>query len=223
MNVAFDDWIPVVTAAGERRLASLCQVLAEGEQFADLAVRPHERVAVMRLLLCVAHAALDGPKNYDDWYEVPAHLPEAASEYLEQWRDSFELFNTKKPWLQVAGLTAGSSKQKAAKPSIGTPTSKLSFSYATGNNTTLFDHGGMTELRQMADCELALAVLTYQCFSPGGLISQVHWGKTQTTKSSKDAPCVPASMIHTLLRGGSLAESVHLNLPHTRRYPIQLR
>ncbi len=205
MNIAFDNWIPVVTAAGERRMASVCQVLAEGKQFADLAVRPHERVAVMRLLLCVAHAALDGPKDYDDWREVPARLPEAAREYLERWRDSFELFDAKKPWLQVAGLSTGSSKQ--------TSTSKLSFSYATGNNTTLFDHGGMIEVRQMADSELALAVLTYQCFSPGGLISQVFWGDTQTTKSSKDAPCVPASMIHTLLRGGSLFESIHLNLP----------
>ena len=61
MNVAFDPWIPVVTIAGERKLASLCSVLAEGEQFADLAVRPHERVSLMRLFLCVAHSALQGP------------------------------------------------------------------------------------------------------------------------------------------------------------------
>jgi CRISPR system Cascade subunit CasA len=63
MNVAFDPWIPVVTTSGKRELASLCTVLAEGEKFADLAVRPHERVALMRIFLCVAHAALKGPKD----------------------------------------------------------------------------------------------------------------------------------------------------------------
>lgn len=214
MNVAFDDWIPVVTAAGERRLASLCQVLAEGHRFADLAARPHERVALMRLLLCVAHAALDGPKDYDEWCEVPDQLPSAVRQYLKQWEDSFELFHHESPWLQVADLTSSATESKGTKalPSA-TSTSKLSFFYATGNNTTLFDHGGMQEIRQMENGELALAVLTYQCFSPGGLISQVYWRGKQTTKSSKDAPCAPGSMIHAILRGGNLAESVHLNLP----------
>ena len=75
MNVAFDDWIPVVTIAGKRQLASLCEVLTNGRDYADLAVRPHERVALMRLFLCVVHAALDGPKDYDDWRQVPSPCP----------------------------------------------------------------------------------------------------------------------------------------------------
>ena len=40
MNVAFDPWVPVVDTSGNRELASLCSVLAEGEKYADLAVRP---------------------------------------------------------------------------------------------------------------------------------------------------------------------------------------
>ena len=215
MNVAFDDWIPVVTTAGKRQLASLCEVLTNGGGFADLAVRPHERVALMRLFLCVAHAALDGPKDYDQWLEVPARLPAAARQYLDIWKDTFELFHPQKPWLQVAGL----SKRNVGEPEITdnmsgwTPTSKLNFSYATGNNTTLFDHGGMAEVRPIAIADLVLSVLTYQCFSPGGLISQVYWDAKQTTKSSKDAPCAPASMIHALLRGQNLVDSIYLNLP----------
>jgi len=89
MNVAFDDWIPVVTTTGKRQLASLCEVLTNGGQFADLAVRPHERVAVMRLFLCVAHAALDGqevasegdgpPPEDDRGGEQPAQNPQHES------------------------------------------------------------------------------------------------------------------------------------------------
>lgn len=207
MNVAFDDWIPVVTTTGGRRLASVRQALTAGEQITDLAVRPHERVALMRLLLCVAHAALNGPKNYDDWCAAPAQLSSAVQQYLEKWKDSFELFHPERPWLQVADLKTGATRTPV------TSTSKLIFSCATGNNTTLFDHGGMKEARRMEIGELALGVLTYQCFSPGGLISQVYWDGKQTSRSSKDAPCAPSSMIHALLRGGNLAESVHLNLP----------
>jgi len=56
-------------------------------------------------------------------------------------------------------------------------------------------------------------MLTFQCFSPGGLISQVYWNGKQSGKSSKDGPCVPASMIHAFLRGTDLLKTIHLNLP----------
>lgn len=63
MNLVTEPWIPVVGIDGGHRLASLEQVFAEGRQFADLAVRPHERIALMRLLICIAQAALDGQRN----------------------------------------------------------------------------------------------------------------------------------------------------------------
>lgn len=214
MNVAFDPWIPVVATTGERKLASLSSVLTEGEQFVDLAVRPHERVSLMRLFLCVAHAALDGPKDYDEWCEVPKRLPEAARKYLATWRDSFDLYHKEKPWLQVPKLSRdadGTYSESDVKD--WTPVSKLNFSFATGNNSTLFDHGGMSDDRTISICETILSMLTFQCFSPGGLISQVYWNGAQSGKSSKDGPCVPSSMIHALLRGKNLLSTIHLNLP----------
>ncbi|MFH1963241.1 MAG: type I-E CRISPR-associated protein Cse1/CasA [bacterium] len=226
MNVAFDSWIPVVATSGKRELASLCEVLTEGEKFADLAVRPHERVALMRLFLCVAHAALNGPKDYDEWCKVPLLLPEAVKEYLTRWEDSFELFHETKPWLQVAELTkTAEGKITDAATEDWTPVSKLNFSYATGENTTLFDHGGMNaEGRKISINETFLSMLTFQCFSVGGLMGQVYWKgnrcgvpanpkKENGPVKSSDAPCSPASMFHAFLRGKNLIETIHLNLP----------
>lgn len=226
MNVACDPWIPVVTISGKPKLASLETVLTEGEKFADLAVRPHERVSLMRLFLCVAHAALNGPKNYGEWCDVPKRLPEAARTYLTEWKDSFELFHKDKPWLQVAGLSKDVAGQdKAGDISDWTPVSKLNFSYATGENTTLFDHGGMNvEKREISINETLLSMLTFQCFSVGGLMGQVYWNgvgcgvlanpkKKNGPVKSSDAPCSPASMIHAFLRGKNLIETIHLNLP----------
>jgi CRISPR system Cascade subunit CasA len=226
MNVAFDPWIPVVTATGKPEMASLCAVLSEGEKFADLAVRPHERVSLMRLFLCVAHAALNGPKDYNEWCKVPKRLPEAVRTYLTEWKDSFELFHETKPWLQVAELSKHADCQdKANDISDWTPVSKLNFSYATGDNTTLFDHGAMSfEERKISMNETLLSMLTFQCFSVGGLMGQVYWkgvrcGELANPKKengpvkSSDAPCSPASMIHAFLRGKNLIETIHLNLP----------
>ncbi len=215
MNVAFDPWIPVVTISGKRKLASLCTVLTDGEKFADLAVRPHERVSLMRLFLCVVHAALNGPKDYDEWCNVPKLLPEAARKYLTEWKDSFELFHKEKPWLQVAGLSKNVTGECSEPDTEAwTPVSKLNFYFATGNNSTIFDHEGMRDNRTISIGETILSMLTFQCFSPGGLISQVYWNGKQSGKSSKDGPCVPASMIHALLRGKDLQNTIHLNLPN---------
>jgi CRISPR system Cascade subunit CasA len=214
MNVAYNKWIPVVTTSGLPELASLHEVLTEGGKFSDLAVRPHERVSVMRLLLCVAHAALDGPKDYDEWLEVPKRLPGAVDKYLNHWKDSFELFHKEKPWLQVAGISkSADGKVSQADTEEWTPVSKLNFSFATGNNTTLFDHSAVSNNRSIAISETLLSMLTFQCFSPGGLISQVYWNGTQSGKSSKDGPCVPASMVHAFMRGNDILKTLHLNLP----------
>jgi CRISPR system Cascade subunit CasA len=209
MNVAFDPWIPVVTLDGKPELASLSQVLTEGDRLADLAVRPHERVALMRLFLCVAHAALDGPKDHDDWHQVPERLADAARHYLVVWRDAFELFHPTKPWLQLPNLQSG----KGPDEGWG-PVSKLGFFLASGANTTLFDHDGMDNgSRDIALTSTVLSMLTFQCFSPGGLISQVYWDQVQTSKSSKDGPCVSASMAHALIRSRNLLLTIQANLP----------
>lgn len=226
MNVAFDPWIPVVTTTGERKLASLSKVFSDGTHYADLSVRPHERVALMRLFLCVAHAALDGPKSYPEWCDVPNKLTEAAGSYLEELKDSFELFHPEKPWLQVAELTKNADGQEMIGDiSDWTPVSKLNFSYATGDNTTLFDHAGMgVEDRKISINDTLLSMLTFQCFSVGGLMGQVYWKgvrcgvlanpkKEKGPVKSSDAPCSPASMIHAFLRGKNLIETIHLNLP----------
>lgn len=214
MNVAFKPWIPVVTTKGKPDMASLCSVLSEGEKYADLAVRPHERVALMRLFLCVAHAALNGPKDYDEWCEVPRLLPEAVQSYLEKWEkeESFELFHPKKPWLQVAELRGISNDSTDSGKT--SPVALLDFELATGNTPTLYDHGGQLHSRHINPQRIALNLLTFQNFSSAGGLPVAQWKTTRTSQvGNPDAPCLSQSMAHCLMRGRSLAETIHFNLP----------
>ncbi|MCP4341614.1 MAG: type I-E CRISPR-associated protein Cse1/CasA [Desulfobulbaceae bacterium] len=226
MNVAFDPWIPVVTMGGNRELASLSEIFSDGGKYADLAVRPHERVSLMRLLLCIAHAALDGPKDYDEWCEVPDLLPDAAVKYLADWKDSFELFHPVKPWLQIAELSHKSQSEKKVDDYTGwTPVSKLNFSFATGNTSTLFDHeGAIPETRDIPLYVAVVSMVAFQCFSVGGLMGQVFWktercGELANLKKengpvkSSDGPCSPSSMLHATLRGKTLTQTISLNIP----------
>lgn len=218
MNVAFDPWIRVVDKFGTPKLVSLCAVLTEGDKFVDLAVRPHERVSLMRLFLCVAHAALKGPKNYAEWREVPKKLPDAALSYLNEWKDSFELFHKTKPWLQVAELDIlQSDKDADADDEKGWSTlNKLCFTRASGNNTTLFDHASNgDEPSEYSAQEIALNLLTFQnFFVAGGKASSRMWGNIEmkNPRNPQGGPCSGKSILFTFLRGKDLFGSIHLNL-----------
>ncbi len=204
MNLVDDPWIPCIRRDGRISLSSLQDCFTE-DDIVDLAVRPHERVALMRLLLCVSYASVGIPEDYDAWEAMRARLPQAACSYLDTWRDSFELFHPKKPFLQVADLRSTPKKESL------TPCGKLDFALASGNNSTLFDHAALSE-RVFSPEWLALNLLTYQMFSLGGLIGSVLWNGKVTAGTSCDGPCVSGSMLHTFLRRDSLFESVHANL-----------
>ncbi|MDY0204395.1 MAG: type I-E CRISPR-associated protein Cse1/CasA [Desulfovibrio desulfuricans] len=213
MNLVSDQWIPVLDNSGQRQLVNLREALCEGAQWRDLAVRPHERVALMRLLLCIAHAALNGPSR-EDWSRVPQLLPDAVAAYLQKWQDSFDLFHPQKPFLQISGLKAASKKTKRTEDDEGplVKASKLDFTLATGNQSTHFDHEGSLAQRSAEQALPALNLLSYLCFSPGGLIGTVVWNNHVTARSSSDGPCAVGSMTHTFWRGANVLQTLHLNM-----------
>src|ERR1035437_1514292 len=216
MNLTTDPWIPVVWNDGATRAASLADIFVRGHEIRDLAVRPHERIALMRLFLCVAHAALDGPADQEEWQDLLARLPAAARSYLQRWGAAFELFGDSQRFLQVPNL-----KAIKAKDDEVSSLSKLDMALATGSNPTLFDNSG-GDGRAFPPDPLALALLTSQCLSPGGTIGVALWNSKPTfgwksypkaaPGQSSHAPCLPGSMLHAFPRGANLLATIHLNL-----------
>ncbi len=230
MNLVEKSWIPVVKMDGIKTEASLHDIFCSGEGYAELAVRPHERVALMRFLICIAQAALDGPENFEQWENVPKILAEKVVDYFyaKKWKEAFELFDPKRPFLQISELAVPKSekrnKEHAAKSNkkksktenpIKLPsTCTMDFSLATGNNATLFDHRGNDfEARPLPEGCLALNLVTFQNFSSGGGASIAEWKSVKFKQvGNPDAPCLKGSMYHAFLKGFSIAETIHLNL-----------
>jgi len=209
MNLVEGHWIPVVKADGEKTEASLRDVFLSGATYADLAVRPHERVALMRLLICIAQAALDGPENLDQWEKAPEVLSEKAVEYLSKWQDVFDLFHPKKPFLQIGELSRFNAKKELSPPVL----SGLDFAMATGDKSTLFDHQGCNKERKLNIGQIAVGLVTFQNFSLCGTGSNASWnGVRFDHKGNLDAPCASGSMYHTFLSGQHLLETIALNL-----------
>ncbi|MBN1577056.1 MAG: type I-E CRISPR-associated protein Cse1/CasA [Chitinispirillaceae bacterium] len=208
MNLVTEPWIPVVTTVGKPDFANLMQVFTEGDKFADLSVRPHERVALMRLLICIAQAALDGPSDKEDWKEAPKKMSEAARKYLTVWnnKEVFELFHPKKPFLQIADLESNGL----------TPLNYMEFAPTLNGNPTLntyFADGNKN--RSFLDAQIALMLPTFLCFSTGGGLPITTWGIKKTKQvgsENHDALCVTGSMYHLFIRSQNLFETVAINL-----------
>jgi CRISPR system Cascade subunit CasA len=204
MNLTGDPWVPVTLLTGQSTLVSLREVFARKDEIRDLALMPPQRIAVTRLLLCIAQAALDGPETEVEWRDCKPRIAPACLDYLTKWQHAFELYasGSHGAFLQVPNL----------EETHNAVLDKLDFGLSAGNNSTLFDHEASPEGRQQSPAWQALMLLTFQCFSPGGLIGVTKWKGSSTTKSSNHAPCIEGSPLHTYLRGEALLDTIHLNL-----------
>jgi CRISPR system Cascade subunit CasA len=211
MNLTTDAWIPIVWKNGEPGTVGLLESFERSQEIQDLAVSPHERIALIRLLICIAQVALDGPADYDNWKVCLPWIVPLAVDYLDRWRHAFELFGNGQRFLQVGNLKQPTTESD--DDDEGKSTSKLDLALATGNNTTLFDNAGGSE-RTFTCGQLALMLTTFQCFSPGGRIGVALWKGHETSgKGSSDhAPCLAGGMLHALLRGDNLVVSIYKNL-----------
>ncbi|MFK0025614.1 type I-E CRISPR-associated protein Cse1/CasA [Streptomyces sp. NPDC090798] len=106
-DLTTEPWIGVLKCDGSQEELSLRQVFARAAEVRRLAGDlPTQEFALLRLLLAVAHDALDGPRDVESWGELWADprcfAPVGA--YLDTHRERFGLFHPAAPFFQTAGL-----------------------------------------------------------------------------------------------------------------------
>jgi CRISPR system Cascade subunit CasA len=197
MNLTIDPWIPAVRANGRRELFSLQELFAQARELYDLAVKPHERVALMRLLLCITQAALDGPADETEWQKCEPLIQRSVRGYLQKWLGAFELFGEGPRFLQTKPGVVAELSPVMENEGI----TRLDLCLASGeSNATLFDNSG-SERRSLIAARAAICLLTYQCYSP--LLGRGYKGRS---------PCADNSMLHTFLVSTNLLQTIQLNL-----------
>jgi len=197
-NLTTEPWIPVTWrgGAGGKALVGLRETFERGHEIFDLSCRPHERVALLRLLQCVVQAALSNSSDLDQpslasfktWRALAANeyqpMRDAAVRYLEQHKDAFWLFHPERPFLQLAGLQpAPKAKKQKRKKDEESPHEEddevsaekradlLDICFARDNTSTLFDQSGGSQsdgaFRELDPGRLALALLCYLNYASG--------------------------------------------------------
>lgn len=195
---------------GQVGRVSLLELFGKSKEIQDLVLAPHERISIMRLLLCIIHRAINGPEDEDDREDCIDQIIPASLDYLKQWEHAFNLVSDtgQGAFLQLPGL-------EAVNEDSATDVFKLRMSAASGNNSTLFDNAGGSD-RTVCLEQLAVDLITFQNFAPGGTIGVLKWNGHQTAPkspaSATAAPCIASSAIHLFLKGCNLFETLSLNL-----------
>jgi CRISPR system Cascade subunit CasA len=91
MNLVTDPWLPVSDTNNRLCYISLNHLFEQPMAWLDLVLRPHERVSVMRLLICIGQAALNGPADIDEWNEALEEIPQVCFNSLKEAKGSCEL------------------------------------------------------------------------------------------------------------------------------------
>ena len=130
-NLVTNPWIPVRLPDGRAETLGLQDLFQRSAGIADLAVAAHERISLMRLLVCITHAALGAPADPDEWEGWGSDMEDKVCVYLKEWKPHFDLFGDGPRFLQ----------HQFSDPK-DYPTAQIVYQLSTGNTPTLLDHVG---------------------------------------------------------------------------------
>lgn len=196
-NLTTNPWIPVRWLNGRASLVSLIDLFNHGSEIADLSAPPHERISLMRLLICITQAALGAPATSDDWDDWGHDLKPTTTAYLEKWKEHFNLTGCGPRFLQTP-----IAEDKTEAP----PTAKIVFHLATGNSVTLLDHEAEDKLPRSFEPDfVARAILTYQNHFDCDFMGQ--------SPAFKGTPVAGTAIhaLHSFLKDKNLHQSIILN------------
>jgi len=197
-NLIEDGWIPI---PGEHDLQSLRNVFTRTE-LKGPGGNPVEKIVILRLLLAIAHAAVELPDR-KAWLELtPEKLANKCLAYLEQWHDRFNLYG-ERPFLQFPALAKGTLSSIAA----------TQVSVATGNKVVL------TSWNVARDCDDAgkvLVLLRQSCFGCSGkrYDQDIALAPGLVKKSTGKSGTLTGfqGYLHSYLLGDTFLETVRNNL-----------
>lgn len=159
-NLVDREWIPCLRLAGNQsQELSLRDVLIEAHDIREVFDgSPLVTVALHRLLLTILHRNF-GPTSFSEWKELWRRGKwdgEVITNYLEQWRHRFDLFDGERPFFQVKRMENAGIQ----------PVTLLALE-VSGSQARLFDHSFDDTLPALSFAAAARYVIARQSFSIG--------------------------------------------------------
>ncbi|WP_254897583.1 type I-E CRISPR-associated protein Cse1/CasA [Kitasatospora sp. NA04385] len=198
-------WIPVLLAGGRESELSLREVFEQAQRIRRLACElPTQEFALTRLLLAIAHDALDGPGDTEEWadlWEDPQALHPVLP-YLEEYRDRFDLLHPRTPFFQCAQLRTGKDEVF--------PLNRIVADVPNGNP---FFTARFPGVERITFAEAARWVVHAQAYDTSGIKTGVEGDpRAKAGKAYPQGPAWAGNLGAVLAEGTDLRETLLLNL-----------
>ncbi len=209
-SLVHDPWIPAVDLEGNHTQVSLQSLFADAHKLGDVGGTPSQHLSLMRLLVAISQAAIDGPKNNQQWLTCRLDIQPKVAPYLQRFTDRFDLFGDR-AFLQVPKLTNEQS----------VPVDALDYAFAVDSRTTWRDNAAEDGPRKRPAAWVALNLLAHQSFAAPGLIASGTFNGSTSARSATAGPAIATTPLHTLLVGATLLDTIWLNMvPFDRLAPM---
>ncbi|WFE59287.1 type I-E CRISPR-associated protein Cse1/CasA [Micromonospora sp. WMMD712] len=202
-----EPWIPVLDDMGRRRDESLHGLFEQAGEARMIACElPTQTFAILRLALAILHRVTGGPPGETAWRALWRQrrlpLPDIA-DYLDAFRDRFDLFHPEHPFYQVADLRAAKNNAYGLERLIADVPNGMPFL------TTRAGPG----MDSITPAEAARWLVHCQAYDPSGIKTGAVGDPR--VKGGKGYPIGVASLgalggVH--LEGATLLETLLLNL-----------
>lgn len=214
-NLLDEPWLPVGLLDGRPERLSLLDTFRFSNNIRRVqAELPTQSFAVFRVLLAICHDAI-GFHEEDDVAEALENGLDVAriEQYLERYRDRFDLFHPQRPFMQVASLRTAKDEHSGLEKLISDVPNGVPFLTVRQGKS----------LESISPAEATQWLIHCQAFDSSGIRSAAV-GDPET-KGGKGYPIGPAwcgQIGGVLLHGKNLAESLVLNLVPTPENPEDL-
>ncbi len=195
-NLLDQAWIPVITVDGEFLELSMRDTLACAAELREISCDTAlQSTAIMPLALAILHRVF-GPADFDAWqslWQARAFDMARIDEYLDLWRGRFDLFDTRRPFMQMPDTRVD-------------PKSTIHLIHPMGNTAALFSHVSDSEGLRLKPKEAARLLLAACYFRTAGLGPSIEKHRVNFTDS------IFARGVIFWARGATLFETLLLNL-----------
>lgn len=202
-NVSTDPWIPVLSGSSQK-LVSIEEAISHADTIHAIGGSVLDRFCILRLLICIVQAALDGPEDESGWKSCKDNIIPVTLKYLKKWGKSFELFG-ENPFLQTPGIDKV----------LNRPIISLDSLAASGNNHTLFDSTlRCGKEKTFGTDDIVRGMLASLIFSECGKGAKppkgMKWGSKEIKNYGKSS--VANNILLTYTEGEILLDTIYLNL-----------
>ncbi|GGO98593.1 type I-E CRISPR-associated protein Cse1/CasA [Wenjunlia tyrosinilytica] len=190
------------------------QLLLDADKFQDLVVDlPTQKPAIFRqLLLPIVVDALGRPANAEEWAAMfragafSVGQCQALSDYMDEHRHLFDLFDSVNPFAQVSGLHTAKKETKGSALLVATA--------ATGNNVPLFSSRTEGDPLELTPAQAARWLLHTHCWDTAAIKTGAVGDPLVKAGKTTGNPVGPLGQLGVVMPvGRTVFETLLLNIP----------